>query len=72
MNPPIAGQYDLDSPAGRALPVENRLLALLALEPAVAAQAFVKMLPDLGRPPDAQEIRLLAMQAALPDVGAAL
>jgi hypothetical protein len=62
----------LDSPAGRALPVENRLLALLALEPAVAAQALVRMLPDLGRAPDAQEVRLLAMQAALPDVGAAL
>ena len=62
----------LDSPAGRALPVENRLLALLALEPAVAAQALGRMLPDLGRAPDAQEIRLLAMQAALPDVGAAL
>jgi len=62
----------LDSPAGRTLPVENRLLALLALEPAVAAQALVKMLPDLGRPPDAQEIRLLAQQAAIPDVAAAL
>jgi putative heme-binding domain-containing protein len=62
----------LGSPAGRELPVENRLLALLALEPAVAAQALVTMLPDLGRPPDAQEIRLLAQQAAIPAVAAAL
>ncbi|MFM8378568.1 MAG: family 16 glycoside hydrolase [Planctomycetia bacterium] len=62
----------LDSPAGRALPVENRLLALLALEPAAAARALVTMLPDLDRQPDAQEIRLLAQQAAIPVVAAAL
>ena len=62
----------LDSPAGRGLPVENRLLAMLALEPEAAARALVGLLPDLGRPPDAEEIRLLAGQARLPDVAAAL
>ena len=62
----------LDSPAGRSLPVENRLLALLALEPAAAATALARMLPELGRSPDAEEVRLLATQAALPDVRAAL
>jgi putative heme-binding domain-containing protein len=62
----------LDSPAGRGLPVENRLLAMLALEPEAAARALVGLLPDLGRPPDAEEIRLLAGQVRLPEVAAAL
>jgi len=62
----------LESPAGRGLPVENRLLAMLALAPEAAAQALVGLLADLGRPPDAEEIRLLAAQAQLPDVATAL
>jgi putative heme-binding domain-containing protein len=62
----------LDSPAGRGLPVENRLLAMLALEPEAAARALVGLLPDLGRPPNAEEVRLLAGQARLPEVATAL
>jgi len=62
----------LESPAGRGLPIENRLLAMLALEPEAAARALVGLLPDLGRPPHADEVRLLASQASLPDVAAAL
>lgn len=62
----------LDSPAGRALPAENRLLATLALEPKAAALALVRILPALGRPAGDDEIRLLATQAALPQVAAAL
>lgn len=62
----------LESPAGQSLPVENRLLAMLALAPESAARALVALLPDLGRPPSADEVGLLAAQARLPEVAAAL
>jgi putative heme-binding domain-containing protein len=62
----------LDSPAARDLPAESRLLATLALEPRQAATALARLLPDLGRPPESNEIRLLAAQAAVPDVATAL
>ena len=62
----------LDSPAGRGLPIENRLLAMLTLEPESAARALVGLLPDLGRAPSVDEVRLLAGQARLADVAAAL
>ena len=69
---PAAVAAFLESPAGRALPIENRLLALVALEPSAAARALAVMLPDLDRPPDAEEIRLLAGQARVPEVASAL
>ena len=62
----------LGSPAGRDLPAENRLLATLALEPAAAATMLARILPDLGRPPAVDEVRLLATQAGEPEVAAAL
>ncbi len=62
----------LSSPAGRAMPVENRLLAMLALEPRAAATALARMLPDIDRPIDDEEIRMLASEADLPEVAAAL
>jgi putative heme-binding domain-containing protein len=62
----------LDSPAGRALPVDNRALATLALEPQAAAQGLVSLMGSLARPLDAEEVRVLASQADLPDVAAAL
>ena len=62
----------LDSPAGRAVPAENRLLASLALDPAKAAASVLEILPDLSRPPDAEEVRLLATQARSPKVAAGL
>ena len=62
----------LDSPAGRAIPVENRLLATLALGPKAAAVAIVKMLPEFQRPLDTEEVRALAAQADVPEVAAAL
>jgi putative heme-binding domain-containing protein len=61
----------LAAPEGRAIPAENRLLATLALEPAAAAKALVLILRDVSRPPDAEEVRLLAMQAHVPEVAAA-
>jgi len=62
----------LDSPAGRALPAENRLLATLALEPQAAARGIVGLIGNLGRPLDVEEVRVLAGQADLPEVADAL
>ncbi len=61
-----------DSPAGRALPVDNRALATLALEPQAAARGLVSLMGSLARPLDAEEVRVLASRADLPDVAAAL
>jgi len=62
----------LDSPAGRTLPIENRLIATLALAPKAAAPAFAKLVAEVGRPLDAEELRVLASQAEVPEVGAAV
>lgn len=62
----------LESPAGRALPVENRLLATLALEPRMAAVVLAGLLPDIKRPLDAQEVRVLAGHVDAPEVATAL
>ncbi len=62
----------LASPAGRAIPVENRLLAMLALELSEAAKLLAEILPELGRPPDTEEVRLIAMQAHVPEVAKTL
>lgn len=62
----------LASPASREVPVENRLLATLALEPKAAATALAATVPDIGRPIDIEEIRILAAQADVPEVADAL
>jgi putative heme-binding domain-containing protein len=62
----------LASPESRSIPIENRLLATLALEPRAAAIALAAMLPDIQRPIDAEEIRILASQADVPEVAAGL
>ncbi len=62
----------LASPAGRELPIENRLLATLALEPPSAARGLVALIGSLERPLGEDEVRLLASQADLPEVAAAL
>lgn len=62
----------LDSSAGRALPIEYRLFATSALAPQAAAPALVKLLPEVGRPLDGEELRVLASQAEVPEVGAAV
>ena len=69
---PTAVAAFLESPASRALPVENRLLATLALEPKTAAIALARMVPEIERPLDAEEVRMLATQADIPEVAAAL
>ncbi|MFM8413421.1 MAG: family 16 glycoside hydrolase [Planctomycetota bacterium] len=62
----------LDSAAGRALSTESRLLAILALDPPAAALALARLIPDLRRPLDPDEVRILAAQADVPEVAAAL
>jgi len=69
---PAAVAAFLGSPAGRELPVENRTLATLALEPKAAAVMLVDLLPEINRPLDAEEVRTLAAQADVPEVAAAL
>lgn len=62
----------LDAPANAALPVEQRVLATLALDPAVAAPALARLIPRLDRAPDDEEIRTLAARADDAEVAAAL
>ncbi|NBX31071.1 hypothetical protein EBR04_11630, partial [bacterium] len=62
----------LDSPAGKALPLENRILATLALEPQAAARGLVALVGNLGRPLDQEEVLVLASQADLPEVAGVL
>lgn len=62
----------LASPAGERLPVENRLLALAAVDPAAAAVTLARLIPQLDRPLDTQEVLALAAQTHVPDVAATL
>lgn len=62
----------LDSAAANSLPVENRLLATLALEPKTSATRVAQLLPQLDRPPDQEEILRLAQFPEEPGVGEAL
>lgn len=62
----------LDDDAAGALPVENRLVATLALEPKSSASRVAQLLPQLGRPPGAEEISRLAQFPEAPGVGEAL
>ena len=50
----------LESPAGKALPVENRILATLAIGGPDAAIQLAELLPKLDRPPTEEEIRTLS------------
>ena len=65
---PAATRTLLASPAGRALPVENRALATLALGGREAALGLAALAPDLRRPLYEDEVRVLAGHAAEPAV----
>ncbi|MFM8495211.1 MAG: family 16 glycoside hydrolase [Planctomycetia bacterium] len=69
---PAAVAAFLASPASRELPIENQLLATLALEPQSAARGLVALIGTLERPLGEDEVRLLASQADLPEVAAAV
>ncbi len=62
----------LDSPAAAALPVENRLLASLALEPRTSARRVAQLLPQLGRAPGEEELLRIASFTGEPGVSDAL
>src|SRR5439155_5260381 len=46
----------LESGAAKSLPLENRLLAALALEPKVSASHVAQLLPELRRAPGEEEL----------------
>lgn len=62
----------LDSPDAAKLPVENRLLASLALEPKLSATRVAQLLPKLTRPPGQEEVMRLVQFVTEPGVGEAL
>jgi putative membrane-bound dehydrogenase-like protein len=69
--PEKVGAY-LDSTAAEMLPVESRLLASLALEPRTSATRVAKLLPQLQRAPEQEEVLRLAQFPDEPGVGEAL
>ncbi|HMC26451.1 MAG TPA: HEAT repeat domain-containing protein, partial [Verrucomicrobiae bacterium] len=62
----------LASNEGQLLPVENRLLAALALEPKASASQVAQLLPKLKRPPGEEELLRLAQFLDQAGVGDAL
>ncbi|MDP1589488.1 MAG: DUF1080 domain-containing protein [Prosthecobacter sp.] len=62
----------LDSEAAAKLPVEARVLASLALEPKASASRVAKLLPQLDRAPNDEELLRLAQFPAEAGVGEAL
>jgi putative heme-binding domain-containing protein len=62
----------LATPAGRALPLENRVLATLALGGKDAAIGLARLTPELTRPLADEEVRALAAHFAEPAVREAL
>ena len=63
---PAATAAFLESDEGRALPLENRLLATLALGGKTAALGLAQMAPALNRPLSDEEVRTLAAHFAEP------
>ena len=62
----------LRSDSSKALPVENRLLVSLALEPKESASLVAQLLPQLTRPPGQEELLRLAQFPDEPGAGEAL
>ncbi|MBV6498873.1 MAG: hypothetical protein CJBNEKGG_01103 [Prosthecobacter sp.] len=69
--PDIVARF-LDSEAAAKLPVEARVLASLALEPKASASRVAKLLPQLDRAPNDEELLRLAQFPEEPGVGEAL
>ena len=66
---PAAVAKFLDSEAAKALPVENRLVATLSLDPKASASRVAQLLPQLNRVLGADEILRLAQFLDEPGVG---
>jgi len=62
----------LDSAAAKTVPLENRLLATLALEPKASAPRVARLLPQLDRSPGDEEVLRLAQFPDEPGVNQAL
>jgi putative membrane-bound dehydrogenase-like protein len=62
----------LDSPDAAGLPVENRLVAALALEPSLSASRVARLLPEISRPPGTEELLRLVQFPDQPGVAEAL
>jgi putative membrane-bound dehydrogenase-like protein len=62
----------LNSAVAKSLPVENRLLVSLALEPKASAVRVAELLPSLTRAPGQEELLRLAQFPDEPGVGEAL
>jgi len=58
----------LNSPAGKAMPIEGKMLATLSLQGKLAATLLVEQLPELVRPLNDEELRLLASQLRTTEV----
>jgi putative membrane-bound dehydrogenase-like protein len=71
LNPEAVAAF-LKAPPGQSLPAENRALATLALGGRDAAVGFARLLPELQRPLDDEEVRTLAAHFAEPAVAEAL
>jgi putative heme-binding domain-containing protein len=70
-HPDVIAKF-LDSKAAANLPVEARVLASLALEPKSSASRVAKLLPQLDRAPNDEELLRLAQFPSEPGVGDAL
>ncbi len=70
-HPELVAKF-LDSEAAAKLPVEARVLASLALEPKASASRVAKLLPQLDRAPNDEELLRLAQFPAELGVGEAL
>lgn len=70
-HPDVVAKF-LDSYAAAKLPVEARVLASLALEPKSSASRVAKLLPQLDRAPNDEELLRLAQFPNEPRVGDAL
>ena len=70
-HPDVVAKF-LDSKAAAKLPVEARVLASLALEPKASASRVAKLLPQLDRAPNDEELLRLAQFPAEAGCGEAL
>ena len=62
----------LQSEEAKSLPLENRLLAALALAPKISASQVAQLLPGLSRPPGEEELLRLAQFLDQPGISDAL
>ncbi len=69
---PVAVAAFLKTDSAKSLPVENRLLFALALEPKASAARVAELLPSLTRAPGQEELLRLAQFPEEPGVGEAL